>query len=118
MPGDDSGDNRPNNPSAAARYNRARSAAAQRPPQRIGLVAATLLPADTAARAVLAVAIALLHRLGEALRTLAQRFQRLALRIHRGIGIALAEPAAGVAHRAVGLAKTILTVALVALLTL
>src|SRR5207244_6143057 len=40
------------------------------------------------------------------------------LRIHCGIGIAFAEPARGVAHRVVGLAKAILTVPLLALLAL
>ena len=77
----------------------------QRPPERIGGVAAALLPAHAVARAVaLPVAIALLHGVGEALGALAHRFQRLTLRIHRAIGIALAEPAVGIAHRVVGVA--------------
>src|SRR5580700_8516868 len=83
----------------------------QRPSQRIALVAAALLPSGAIAGAIaLAVAIALLHRFGETLGALAQRIQRLALRIHGAIGIALAELAAGVAHRVVGLAEAVLAV--------
>src|SRR4029077_19042226 len=48
----------------------------------------------------------------------AARVQRPALRVHRAIGIALAEPAAGVAHRRIGLIEAVLAVTLVALLTL
>src|SRR5882672_9657171 len=91
----------------------------QRPSERIVAVGAVLLPACAIARAVaLPFAIALLHRLGKALGALAQRIQRAALRIHRAVGVALAKPAAGVAHRRIGLAQAVLAVALVALLTL
>ena len=38
--------------------------------------------------------------------------------VHRAVGIALAEPAAGIAHRAIGLLQPVLAVALVAALTL
>src|SRR3984885_287400 len=93
---------------------------AQRPSQGITAIGAALLPARAITRSVaLSLAIALLHGLGEALGTLAQRVQRLALRIHGGVGVALAEPAAGVAHRAVGFAEAILAVGLlIAVLTL
>ena len=71
-------------------------AAVQRPSERIVAVGAALLPARAIARGVaLPVAIALLHRLRQALGALAQRFQRLALRIHRAIGVTFAKPAAG-----------------------
>src|SRR5207342_404395 len=90
-----------------------------RPSERIGAVLRALLAALGIARAVARlVAITLLHRICEALGTLAQRFQRAALRIHRAIGVALAEPAAGVAHRGIGLLESVLAVALVALLAL
>ena len=53
---------------------------AQRTAQRIVLVAAALLPPRALAGAVaLAVAVALLHRVGQALGALAQCFQRFAL---------------------------------------
>src|ERR1700722_9504443 len=91
----------------------------QRPSQRIALIAAALLPAGAIAGAVaLAVAIALLHRFRKALGALAQRLQRLALRVHRPIGVTLAQPAAGIAHRAVGLAEAVLAVAIVSLFVL
>src|SRR6266851_1220924 len=91
----------------------------QRPSERIVAVGAALLPAGAIARGVaLSVAIALLHRLRQALGALAQRFQRLALRIHGALGVAFAELAAGVAHGGIGLAAAVLAVALVALLTL
>ena len=78
-------------------------------------LAAALLAALGIARAVARlVAVALLHRFGKALGALAQRFQRAALRIHRAVGIALAEPAAGIAHRGIGLLEPVLAVALVA----
>src|SRR4051812_41361460 len=94
-------------------------AAAQWPAQRIAVAAAALLPAGAIAGAiVLPVAVARLHLLREVLGALAQRVQRLALRIHCAIGIAFAEPAVGIAHRGVGIAKTVVTVAVVALLTL
>ena len=89
----------------------------QRPSQRVGLIAAALLPAGAIAGTLaLPLAFALLHRVREALGALAQRLQRLALRIHGGIGIALAQPRAGVAHRAVGLAEPVLAVAVLGLL--
>src|SRR5262249_35915035 len=92
---------------------------AQRTPERIGAVGAGLLAAHALARTIaLPFAVALLHCLGKALRALAQRIERLALRLHRGVGIALAQPAAGITHRAVGLAKAVVAVALVALLAL
>src|SRR6185437_9868850 len=84
-------------------------ARAHRPAERIGAVGARLLPAHALARA-LPVAIALLHRLGELLGALAQRLERLALRVYRAVGIAVAELAAGVTHGAVGLAEAILAV--------
>src|SRR3984957_15962720 len=91
----------------------------QRPSQRIALIAAALLPAGAIAGTVaLAVAIALLHRFRKALGALAQRLQRLALRVHRPIGVTLAQPAAGIAHRAVGLAEAVLAVAIVSLFVL
>src|SRR5258708_9520113 len=91
----------------------------QRPPQRIALVAAALLPPCAIARAVaLSLALTLLHCFGEALGALAQRFQRAALRIHGAVGVALPQPAAGVAHRGIGFAEAVLAVALVALLAL
>src|SRR5207302_8596354 len=63
-------------------------------------------------------AIALLHGLGQALGSLAQRVQRPALRVHRAVGIALAEPAGGIAHRVIGLIEPVLAIALVAALAL
>src|SRR5262249_33077410 len=95
-------------------------AAAQRTAERIGLVAAALLAAGAVAPAVvrLAVTIALPHGFRQALGTLAQRLQRLALGVHGAVGIALAEASGGVAHRVVGLVQAVLAVALVALLTL
>src|ERR1700712_139192 len=84
----------------------------QRPAERIvGLVAA-LLPAGARAGPIaLPLAVALLHRLREALGALAQRIERLSLRIHRTIGIAFAKPTAGIAHRAIGFAEAVLPVA-------
>src|ERR1043166_8857799 len=93
--------------------------AAQRTAQRIVVAARALLAAGAVAGTViLAVAVARLHLLREVLRALAQRLDRLALRIHRAIRIALAEPAAGVAHRGIGIAKIVLAVAIVPLLAL
>jgi len=84
-----------------------------------GFGAAALLPASAITRAVaLSLAIALLHPFSEALGALAQRFQRAALRIHGAVGVALAQPAAGVAHRGIGFAEAILAVALIPLLAL
>src|SRR4029453_13592519 len=60
----------------------------------------------------------LFHGFRQTLGALAQRFQRAALRVHRAVGIALAEPAAGIAHRAIGLLQPILAIALVAALPL
>src|SRR6185437_14985280 len=80
-----------------------------RPAERIGAVGARLLPAHAVARA-LPVAVVLLHRFGELLGALAQRLERLALRVHRPVSIALAELAAGIAHGAVGLAEAVLAV--------
>src|SRR4051794_14841815 len=90
----------------------------QRPAKRIAAPGRALLAAGAIAGAVLPLAFALLHAFGQALSALAQRLERPALRIHRAIGVPLAEPAAGIAHRAVGLAETILAVALIALLAL
>src|SRR5262245_23868343 len=78
-------------------------APAQRPPERIGL----LLSARRSEPAGLAVEAGshhalLLHRLGEVLRTPAQRLERAALRIDRAVGVALAELAFRIAH---GLAR-------------
>src|SRR5262249_46404578 len=70
---------------------------AQRPPQRIRTIGARLLAAHAVARA-LAIAIALLHRFRKLLGALAKRLECLALRIHRAVGIAFAELAAGIAH--------------------
>src|SRR3954454_3597312 len=90
-------------------------AAAQRPAQRIAIAAAALLTAGAVAGAiVLAVAVAGLHLLRQVLRALAQRFQCLALRIHRAFRIALAEPAVGVAHRGVGVSQIVVAIALLA----
>src|SRR5450631_738810 len=89
----------------------------QRPAERIVAVGAALLPARAIARAVaLTIAVTLLHRLRQTLGALAQRFQRPALRIHGAIGVAFPEPAAGIVHRRIGFAETVLAVALVALL--
>src|ERR1700730_17973257 len=96
----------------------------QRPPQGIALVAAALLSAGAIAWTVaLSVAVALLHGFSQTLGALAQRIQRLALRIRGGMGVTLAEPAAGVAHRVVGFAEAVLVIgrlriAVLALLTL
>src|ERR1700710_2675374 len=90
----------------------------QRPPQGIVLIAAALLPAGAIAGSVaLPLAFALLHGVGETLGALAQRFQRPALAIDGAFGVALPEPASGIAHRRIGVAKTVLAVALIALLT-
>src|SRR3954470_8726137 len=94
-------------------------AAVQGPAQGIAVAAAALLAAGTVARTVvLAVAVAGLHLLRQVLRALAQGLQRLALRVHRAIGISFAEPAVGVAHCIVGIAEIVLAVAIVALLAL
>ena len=67
----------------------------------------------------LTLALPLLHLLREVLRAAAQRFERAALRVDRAVGIALAELAFGVAHRAVGLAEPFARVlALLAVLAL
>src|SRR5207247_3575899 len=84
----------------------------QRPSERIGAIGTALLPADAIAGTVALSLIALLHRLRETLGALAQRIQRAALRIHRAIGVALAELAAGIAHRGIGFAEAILALAL------
>src|SRR5437016_1815638 len=89
----------------------------QRPSERIGAIGTALLPADAIAGTVALSLIALLHRLRETLGALAQRIQRAALRIHRAIGVALAELAAGIAHRGIGFAETILALALLGILT-
>src|SRR5581483_9324802 len=87
---------------------------AQGPAERIGAIGPRLLAAHAVAEAVAGlVAVTLLHGIRKALRALAQRFERLALRVHGGIGIALAEPAAGIAHRAIGLGKAVLAIALI-----
>src|SRR5690348_7335288 len=92
---------------------------AHRPSERIGRVVGALLAASRVAGAVTRlVAIALLHGFGEALGALAQRVQRPTLRVHRAIGIAVAEPAGGIAHGVVGLLQPVLAVALVAALAL
>src|SRR5258708_27118646 len=93
---------------------------AQRPSQRVGAVGAGLLATVPFARAIaLSVAVTLLHRLREALSALAERIQCLALRIDGGVGIALAQLAAGIAHRRIGLAEAVVvTVALIVRLTL
>ncbi len=49
----------------------------------------------------------LLHRLREALRALAQRVERAALRIDGAVGVALAEIALGLAHGVAGSAELI-----------
>src|SRR5262249_36698899 len=49
-------------------------------------------------------------RLGHLLRALAQGVERLALRVHGTVGIALAELVAGVAHGAVGGVETVVAV--------
>src|SRR5260370_3344850 len=89
---------------------------AQRPSERIGAIGTALLPADAIAGTVALSLIALLHRLREALGALAQRIQRAALRIHSAIGIALAELAAGIPHRAIGFAEAVLPLPFLALL--
>src|ERR1700733_3647798 len=84
----------------------------------LGAVARLTAGAGTAGAVALAVAVLLLHGLGEALRSLAQGIQCLALRIDGAIGVALAELAAGIAHGAIGRAEAILVIALaVAVLT-
>src|SRR5579871_411759 len=84
----------------------------QGPPQRIARNVVTLLPASAVAGAVtLTVAVALLHGFGKALRPLAQGIERLALRIDGAIGVALAKLAAGIAHRVIGRAKTVIIIA-------
>src|ERR1700737_5318375 len=91
--------------------------AVQRPSERIVQIAVALLAAHAVTRAVaLSVALALLHRLGERLGALAQRVQRLALRIHGAIGITFSELASGIAHRGVRLAEPVFIALLVALL--
>src|SRR3984893_13890303 len=91
--------------------------AVQRPSERIVQIAVALLAAHAVTRAVaLSVALALLHRLCERLRALAQRVQRLALRIHGTIGVTFAELASGIAHRGVRLAEPVFIALLVALL--
>ena len=84
-------------------------ASAQRPAQRIGRWACALRSAAPLAGAVVALPLAhlLLHLLRQFLRTLAHRLQRAALTIHRAFRVALAEPAIGIAHRAVGIGKLI-----------
>src|SRR5579872_3495899 len=93
---------------------------AQRPAQRIALLAIALLAADPVAGTIaLTIAVLLLlHRL-EILRALAQGIQRLALRIYRAIRVTLAELAAGIAHRVVGRAEivTVITGLRIAVLT-
>src|SRR6185437_17132340 len=85
----------------------------QRPPERIGGIAAALLPAHAIARAIaLPVAIALLYLVGKLLLAFLQGIQRLALRVHRGVGIAVAELAVGIAHRGLGITEAVAIVAL------
>src|SRR5260370_12134409 len=90
---------------------------AQRPSKRIGAIGTALLPADAIAGTIALSLIALLHRLRETLRALAQRIQRAALRIHGAIGVALAELAAGIAHRGIGFAEAGLALALLGVLS-
>src|SRR4029453_13351539 len=83
-------------------------APAQRPPGGISL----LLGARRPEPAGLAVEpgthhTLLLHRLGEVLRTPAQRLERAALRIDRAVGVAFAELAFGIAHGLAGAAELI-----------
>src|SRR5258708_7401758 len=88
----------------------------QRPSQRVGAVGAGLLAAVPFARAIaLTVAVTLLHGLREALGALAERIQRLALRIDGGVGIALAQLAASIAHRRISLAETVVVTLIVRL---
>src|SRR5439155_2592830 len=92
---------------------------AHRPAERMGRIGRALLAASRIAGAVAGlVAVALLHGFGQALGALAQRFQRAALRVHRTVGIALAEPAGGIAHCVIGLIEPVLAIALVAALAL
>src|SRR4051794_38627446 len=95
----------------------AQIAAVKRATERIGLIAAALLAAGPVAGTIpLPVAIALLHRLGHLLRTLAQGVERLALRVHGAIRIAVAELRAGIAHGAVGGVQTAVVITVVAVL--
>src|SRR5262249_41021377 len=87
--------------------------------QRIGRVGGALLAASRIAGAVAGlVAVALLHRFGQTLGALAQRFERSPLRVHCALGITFAEPAGGIAHCRIGLVEPVLAVALLAALTL
>src|SRR5690349_18786338 len=81
------------------------------------LVGACLTGAPRVARTH-ALSHLLLHRLRHALRALAHRLERAALRIHRAVGITLAERALGVAHRLAGATERIAFATLVALLAL
>src|SRR5262249_49294757 len=83
-------------------------APAERPAERIGLLLGARRP-EPAGLAVEAGAhhALLLHRLGEILRTAAQRLKRAALRIDRAVGVALAELALRIAHRLAGAAELV-----------
>src|SRR5207237_8076002 len=90
-----------------------------RPPERMALIAAVLLTSAAIAGAVaLSVSIALLHRLSEALGSLAQRIQRAPLRIDSAISVAFPQPAGGIAHGRIGFAEAVFPLALFALLAL
>src|ERR1700730_1902106 len=94
--------------------------AAQRPPQRIGIVvgARLTLPAWAAAARPLSLILTALLLLGELLRALAQGLRGAPLRTNGAIRIALAERALGLAHGALGFAETFLGAFSLALLTL
>src|SRR5207244_4173038 len=96
-------------------------ATAQRATERVGLLLGARLaeaaPRPTGSGSHLP--LLLLHRLGEVLGAAPQRLERTALRIDRAVGVALAEPAFGLAHGFAGLAELIhLTLAVLALLAL
>src|SRR6516165_10330152 len=82
-------------------------APAQRPAERISVLLRARLTEAAGPAGPGTAAHLLLHRLRQALRTFAQGIERAALRVHRAVGIALAEIAGSVAHGIAGVAELI-----------
>src|ERR1700746_2328555 len=82
-------------------------APAHRPPQRIGVLLRARLAETPRASLPRPAPHLLLHGLRQALSALAQGIERAALRLHRAVGIALAEITSGVAHGVAGAAELI-----------
>src|SRR6516225_8787093 len=93
-------------------------APAQRPAKRIGVLLRARLTEAAGPAGPRTAAHLLLHRLRQALRTFAQGIERAALRVHRAVGIALAEIAGSVAHGVAGVAELLLALSLALCLVL